>query len=321
MFLFQLIKSSIKCLLLFILGLHLVATQAAPAYPKEFRIGYQKGNSLVILKASGKLEKALAAYGVSVKWFEFPFGPPLVEALKAGDIDLGFVGSTPPVFAQAGGAPDIRYVGYSAAYQDNYAIAVAKNASAHHLRDLQGQKIAVAKGSSGQYLLLKAMEQEGLKPEDIRFAYLQYSEARSAFERGDVAAWVVPDPRLADIEQSNAARTLISAAGLPAQYSFYVAPSKFAASYPALLRLTLDLLNDTELYAKAHLDETARFLEQDTRVAQKIWRLALARQAWGVFYPLSPAVLSAQQEVADTFWRYQLIPKAVQVRDVVASIK
>ena len=301
------------------------ATAAPPstavAYPKEFRIGYQKGNSLVILKASGELEKALAPSGITVKWFEFPFGPPMVEALNAGDIDLGFVGSTPPVFAQAGGAPEIRYVGYAAAYQDNYAVVVPKESTARRMKELQGKRIAVAKGSAGQYLLLKALEQDGMKPDDIVFSYLQYSEARSAFERGDVAAWVVPDPRLADIEQNIAARPLVTASQLSPQYSFYVAPAKFATAYPSVLRITLDKLNDTEQYARAHAEETARFLEKDTRVPLKIWQLALTRQAWGVGYPLSPAVLEAQQEVANTFARYKLIPKTVQIRDASVSVR
>jgi sulfonate transport system substrate-binding protein len=316
-------KRALGALLALSLSLSAVVSHAAApaAYPKEFRIGYQKGNSLVILKASGELEKALAPQGVTVKWYEFPFGPPMVEALNAGDIDLGFVGSTPPVFAQAGGAPEIRYVGYAAAYKDNYAVVVPKESTARRMKDLQGKKIAVAKGSAGQYLLLKALEQDGLKPDDVVFAYLQYSEARSAFERGDVAAWVVPDPRLADIEQNIGARPLVTASKLTPQYSFYVAPAKFAATYPAILRLTLDKLNDTEQYAKEHADETARFLEKDTRVPLKIWQLALTRQAWGVAYPLPPNIVEAQQEVADTFFRYKLIPKAVQIKDAAVSVK
>lgn len=316
-------KRALGVLLALIFSLSAAVSHAAapPAYPREFRIGYQKGNSLVILKASGELEKALAPHGVTVRWYEFPFGPPMVEALNAGDIDLGFVGSTPPVFAQAGGAPEIRYVGYAAAYKDNYAVVVPKESTARRMKDLQGKKIAVAKGSAGQYLLLKALEQDGMKPDDIVFAYLQYSEARSAFERGDVAAWVVPDPRLADIEQNIGARPLVTASRLAPQYSFYVAPARFAASWPAILRLTLDKLNDTEQYAREHADETARFLEKDTRVPLRVWQLALTRQAWGVAYPLPPGIVEAQQEVADTFFRYKLIPRAVQVKDAAVSVK
>ncbi|MDY7579952.1 aliphatic sulfonate ABC transporter substrate-binding protein [Herbaspirillum sp. RTI4] len=273
------------------------------------------------MKSSGDLEKVLATHGVAVKWYEFPFGPPMVEAINTGDIDLGFVGSTPPVFAQAGRAPDIRYVAYSAAYGDNYGIVVPQTSTAKSVRDLKGKRIAVARGSAGQYLLLKALEKNGLKPEDVSFAYLQYSEARSALERGDVAAWVVPDPRLADVEASSGVRVLIRASELPENYGFYIAPRQFAISYPAALRATLKEIDQTEQYARHHLAQTAQFLARDTGVKLTVWRQVLARQPWGVAFPLTPQVIAAQQEVADTFSRYQLLPKAVKVVDAVIDIK
>jgi sulfonate transport system substrate-binding protein len=136
---------------------------ADPPYPQAVHIGYQKGNSLVVLKNRGTLEQALASHGVKVVWQEFAYGPPLVEAINSGDIDLGFVGATPPVFAQAGAGPDVTYVGYSAPYQDNYAILVPKDSTAHSLADLKGKRIAVAKGSAGQYLLIAALEQAKLQ--------------------------------------------------------------------------------------------------------------------------------------------------------------
>lgn len=65
----QFLVSRISRLSLLLLPLCLIMTNADAAnlYSKEFRIGYQKGNSLVILKASGALEKVLAPYGVNVK--------------------------------------------------------------------------------------------------------------------------------------------------------------------------------------------------------------------------------------------------------------
>jgi sulfonate transport system substrate-binding protein len=64
--------------------------QSAPhEAPKELRIGYQKYGTLVILKARGTLEKRLADKGINVKWTEFPFGPPLLEAINVGSLDVG----------------------------------------------------------------------------------------------------------------------------------------------------------------------------------------------------------------------------------------
>src|SRR5471032_2356325 len=80
--------------------------------PDQFRIGYQKAAStLVLLKAHGALEKRLAPLGVKVSWNEFPAGPQLLEGLNVGAIDFGYVGEAPPVFAQAAGA-DFVYTAY-----------------------------------------------------------------------------------------------------------------------------------------------------------------------------------------------------------------
>lgn len=297
------------------------STASATEYPQTVRVGYQKGNSLVVLKNRGTLEKALAPHGVKVVWQEFAFGPPLVEGINAGDIDIGFVGATPPVFAQAGAGPEVTYVGYSEPYQDNYAIVVPKDSTAKSLADLRGKRIAVAKGSAGQYLLIAALEQAHLKLADVEEAYLGYSEGRAAFERGDVAAWVVHDPRLADTEQSSGARPLITARSLPIQYSFYIAPRPFAKRYPETLATVLRELDNTERYAKDHQQEIAKLLSDDTKVPVCVWVQSLARQPWGVHYPLTANVINAQQRVADTFYRNQLLPKAVHVADAVVDLE
>ncbi|MFP3184785.1 MAG: sulfonate ABC transporter substrate-binding protein, partial [Paraburkholderia sp.] len=89
----------------------LLASQPALAQgnPKTLRIGFQKYGNFVVLKAHGTLEKRLASQGVSVQWLEFPAGPQLLEGLNAGAVDVGTVGETPPIFAQAAGV-DFVYI-------------------------------------------------------------------------------------------------------------------------------------------------------------------------------------------------------------------
>jgi len=53
------------------------------------RIGFQKASVLVLVKWRGLLEKAVAPRGVSVEWAEFPAGPAVIEAINAGQLDLG----------------------------------------------------------------------------------------------------------------------------------------------------------------------------------------------------------------------------------------
>src|SRR5580658_2389906 len=90
-----------------------VALAAAPriasATPlKELRIGYQKTSVLLVVKAQKALENHFEPQGIAVRWVEFPFGPPLLEALNVGAIDYGYTGDAPPIFAQAARA-NIQY--------------------------------------------------------------------------------------------------------------------------------------------------------------------------------------------------------------------
>ena len=77
--------------------------------PEAFRIGYQKIGILVVARNQKSIETQLAGQGIPVEWIEFTSGPPLLEAMNAGSIDLGLTGDTPPIFAQAAGAA-ITYV-------------------------------------------------------------------------------------------------------------------------------------------------------------------------------------------------------------------
>ncbi|MEK7926334.1 sulfonate ABC transporter substrate-binding protein, partial [Burkholderia contaminans] len=86
-------------------GLALGPLAGLPAHAQDsgtrLRVGFQKYGNFVVLKARGTLEKRLASQGVTVQWLEFPAGPQLLEGLNAGAIDVGTVGETPPIFAQA----------------------------------------------------------------------------------------------------------------------------------------------------------------------------------------------------------------------------
>jgi ABC-type nitrate/sulfonate/bicarbonate transport system substrate-binding protein len=74
-----------------------MATVAEPG--RSLRIGYQKGGPILIAaKQSHSLETLLQPLGIDVQWLKFRYGPPLLEAMRVGSIDIGAVGDTPPIF-------------------------------------------------------------------------------------------------------------------------------------------------------------------------------------------------------------------------------
>ena len=151
------------------------------------RIGYQKGTPLMLLKAQCTLVKPLAARGFDLAWTEFPAGPPLLEAMNAGSIDLGYTGSPPPIFAQAEGSR-IVYLAAEPAGPHNEAIVVPDGSPLKTVADLKGRTVAFARGSSSNYLIVAALEKAGLKYADVKPAFLMPADARAAFEGGKVDA-------------------------------------------------------------------------------------------------------------------------------------
>ena len=129
-----------RSFLLLSAALGIAAPRLAAAAPiKELRIGYQKTAILLVVKARKQLEQRFESQGVSVRWVEFPFGPPLLEALNAGAIDYGYTGDAPPIFAQAAKAA-IRYVGVIPARGYGQAIIVPQDSPLRTLADLTGQE-------------------------------------------------------------------------------------------------------------------------------------------------------------------------------------
>ncbi len=209
------------------------------AQAETLRIGYQKYGTLVLLKAKGSLEKRLAEQGIEVQWTEFPGGPQLLEGLNVGSIDFGTTGEAPPIFAQAAGA-DLLYVAYEPPAPTSEAILVPKDSSLKSVSELKGKKIALNKGSNVHYLLVRALEDAGLKYTDIQPVYLPPADARAAFERGSVDAWVIWDPFQAAAEHQLQARTLRNGEGLVANHQFYLAARPYAEKHPEVVSVLVE---------------------------------------------------------------------------------
>lgn len=282
------------------------------------RIGYQKSASLLALqKAQGSLERRLAALQADVKWVEFPAGPQLLEGLNVGSVDVGFVGEAPPIFAQAAGANFI-YIGHDPAAPEAEAIVVPKDSPIRTLADLKGRRIALNKGSNVHYLLVRALEKAGLKYGDVQPVFLPPADARAAFEKGAVDAWVIWDPFLAAVEKQTGARLLADGRGLVNNHAFYLAERQFTQKHPQLVRALFEDSVEQGRWLKANLKEAARRIAPIQGLEVEVVERTLQRAEYGVV-PVTPAVAAEQQKVADAFLELKLIPKPVRIADALPA--
>jgi sulfonate transport system substrate-binding protein len=277
------------------------------------RIGYQKYGTLTVLKALGTLDKRLAQQGISIKWTEFPAGPQLLEGLNVGALDFGTVGESPPIFAQAAGAPLV-YVGNEPPSPDSEAILVPKDSPIRSVADLKGKKIGLNRGSNVHYLLVKLLEKAGVDYKDVTVTYLVPADARAAFERGALDAWVIWDPFQAAAEHQLNARVLADGTGVVNNYQFFLASRDYETKHPEVIDILLDEIHKGDLWVRDHQPEAVDLLQPILGLERPVVEVAVRRMAYGV-RPVTPEVLDHQQQIADAFHRLKLIPRQLNVRD------
>lgn len=299
-----------------VISASLVAASVSASYgeDKVVRIGYQKYGKLVLLKGRGTLEEKLKPLGYSVIWTEFPSGPPLLEALNVGSIDFGISGETPPIFAQAAGAPLV-YLAYDPPAPQGEAILVPKDSPLKSVADLKGKKVALNKGSNVHYLLVRALEQAGLKYSDIQTVFLAPADALAAFTRSSVDAWVIWDPYEAAAEASTGARVLADGTGLVANYQFYFSSKAFLADNAGAVDVVLDALKEVDEWAKSNVEAVAEQLSPSIGLPASVLAASLKRESYGLL-PINNDVIASQQRIADTFVALGLVPKAINVSDL-----
>ncbi len=288
-----------------------VAADGLPA----LKIGYQKAGLLAIARRQKAFETAFAAEGTAVTWVEFASGPPLLEALNAGAVDIGWTGDAPPIFAQAAGA-NLVYIGAAPSNGKGEAIIVKDGSPIQQVADLKGKKIAVTKGSSAHNLTVAALEKAGVAFADVTPVYLSPADAAAAFANDSVDAWSIWDPFLALAESRAPVRQLTTTAATLEVNTYLLANKSFADAHPAAIGTILAALATTADWANAHRGEVAAALSEITGVPIAPQTVAVDRAVYGIL-PLTDAVIAGQQATADRFQKLGLIPKPITVRDIV----
>src|SRR5690606_16439445 len=77
--------------------------------PRRLRIGYQNLGLLMLVKAFGAFDAAVAQRNVEISWHEYAGGIQIVDALERGELDVGAVGDCPAVYAQAQAVPVVYF--------------------------------------------------------------------------------------------------------------------------------------------------------------------------------------------------------------------
>ncbi|KAF0864857.1 ABC transporter substrate-binding protein [Pseudomonas sp. LD120] len=146
--------------------------------------------------------------------------------------------------------------------------------------------------------------------------FLPPADARAAFERGSVDAWVILAPYQAAAGQQLQARTLHDGSGIVDNHQFYLATKPYAQQHPEVIKALVEEVRAVGEWSKANPQEVTEQVASLLGLSTVITLTLVKRQGYGAGF-LTPEVIAAQQKIADSFYQLKLIPMLLSIQDVI----
>ncbi|MEK4423889.1 aliphatic sulfonate ABC transporter substrate-binding protein [Solibacillus sp. FSL K6-1523] len=281
---------------------------------QTINIGYQKGNTLHILKETGILDEAAKEKGLTIKWELFTHGTTLMEGIYAGAIDFGHAADGPGIFAQASNK-SFYYVGADAPNPEGVGIVALKKSGITNLEDLKNKKVGVIKGGNHHYSTVLALESVGLSVDDVEWIYPKdAAQGRALFETGQIDALASYDPFFASAEIETDSNTLVN--GDIDNYpnrTFYFATTNFADKHPDIVQFILEKINESDEWANDNNEKLIDIMSKALGINEEVIRKQINRRTFGAS-EITKDIISAQQKQAEKYFEIGLIPVEVNVQ-------
>lgn len=251
------------------------ASPKAAARPAEIRLdyAYYSPTSLVARKF-GWFEEEFKAEGIPVKWVLSAGSNKALEYLAADSVDFGSTAGAAALLARANGNP-IKAV-YIYSKPEWTALVVGKDSAIATVKDLKGKKVAATKGTDPFIFLLRALNANGLKKDDIQLVHLQHADGRTALEKKDVDAWAGLDPHMA-ASNLDAGSKLIYRNPDFNTYGFLNTREAFARQYPEYVQRVIKVYEQARQWTLANPDQAAQILAEEAKISLAVARETLKR--------------------------------------------
>lgn len=282
---------------------------AAGTQPLTVRIAWLKSPSVLALsKFNGEMAKILGEKGIKVEWVgPFPAFSPAVEAINAGSVDFTVGSSTAAISTMAGGAP-LKIFAYQQNAGIDEGIVAQGNSSIWSVRDLVGKKVAVNRGGTGEYLLIKALEKAGISLDQVERAYMGPRDAGPAFAQGHVDAWAVWGIFLATAEAEQNGRVIATGEQIGSENdSIFVVRNDFLDEHPDVVRAVFDVLRTQSLWADANRVAATDIYGKEFQLSDSVEKL-LINHFDGIVKAVGIAETARIGKVADWFFKQKVIP-------------
>lgn len=190
-----------------------------------------------------------------IKLLEYTSTSELTRAFRNGTVDGGLL-TLDEALRLAEDQQDIRILLVTDI--SNGADVMVANVKFRSVQELKGHRVGAETTGLGAYMLTRALELGGLKPEDVEIVSLEFSEQQSAFERGEIDAVVTYEP-VATKLKNGGARQIFDSTRIPGEVvDVLVVRNSYLNSAPDNVRLLVESFYRAQRYAQEQPDDFVR---------------------------------------------------------------
>ena len=243
--------------------------------------------------------------------------PTIVESIKSGRLDATFMIAPLAMKLREQGVPvKICYLGH----RDGSTVIVRKDLPAQSLRDLKGKTFAIPSKYSNQYLVIrKLMEDQGVKPEEIKFVELPPPDMPGALAAKAIDAYFVGEPHAAKAELDGSGRVLYHAKDIWPHFisCVLVVTEKLIKERPEVVRDLVRGIAESGEWAETHRIEAAKVVSPYFRQDEKLVRYVLTQPPDRVSYRMLTPTDEDLQKIQDMALKAGVLTKAISMSDLI----
>jgi sulfonate transport system substrate-binding protein len=277
----------------------------------------QVADQLNVLETPLKLAGQDQGIPYTVKYSNFVGGPPMLQAIQAGQVDLGWVADAPLVFAQAANQGVVAVAGYANETATQLLIADPTK-GIKSWADLKGKSVAYQQGTSLESVLLLGLQTAGLTLKDIKPVNVTATEVISALQAGKVDAAISSQPLTAGYiaKEPRVPQIPVPTNDITTRASFLIA-SASALKNPAKAAAIADYVSrfvKAVGWENSHVSEVAKATYVDQyKLPQALGESIIKAAGPSTFIQLPGDLLAPQQNLADLYATAGEIPEKLDV--------
>ena len=243
--------------------------------------------------------------------------PTIVESIKSGRLEATFMIAPLAMKLREQGVPvKILYLGH----RDGSTVMVQKDSTAKSLRDLRGKVFAIPSKYSNQNLVIhKLMEDQGIKPDEIRFVEMPPPDMPGALAAKAIDAYFIGEPHAARAELDGSGRVLYHAKDIWPHFisCVLVVHEKLIKEHREIVKDLVRGIAESGEWAETHRLEAAKVAAPYFRQDEKVVRYVLTQPPDRVSYRMLTPTDEDLQQIHDMALKAGILDKPIEMKDLI----